>query len=172
MVSCPGFTWEILGLSAASRKFARYSRPLGEFGVWTCPGMHSCKNTRWARPGRRPSSSQRRRLDLVSLHPRFARTQGYCFIEYDVPEGALLALEQMASSLLMGRECKVRCEWPLATTWPRALTRGGPVMPLRSREGPTISPSPSPPWMPCWPTRRHRDASTSPPFGLSWVRRR
>lgn len=35
--------------------------------------------------------------------------QGFAFVEYDVPEAAQLALEQMNSVMLGGRNIKVRC---------------------------------------------------------------
>lgn len=35
--------------------------------------------------------------------------QGFAFVEYDVPEAAQLALEQMNSVMLGGRNIKVNC---------------------------------------------------------------
>ena len=37
----------------------------------------------------------------------FVWTQGFAFVEYDVPEAAQLALEQMNSVMLGGRNIKV-----------------------------------------------------------------
>lgn len=39
----------------------------------------------------------------------FLATQGFAFVEYDVPEAAQLALEQMNSVMLGGRNIKVCC---------------------------------------------------------------
>lgn len=39
----------------------------------------------------------------------FLTVQGFAFVEYDVPEAAQLALEQMNSVMLGGRNIKVSC---------------------------------------------------------------
>lgn len=44
-----------------------------------------------------------------SLLPPFLIIQGFAFVEYDVPEAAQLALEQMNSVMLGGRNIKVSC---------------------------------------------------------------
>lgn len=44
--------------------------------------------------------------------------QGFAFVEYDVPEAAQLALEQMNSVMLGGRNIKVSClEMSLRNNW-------------------------------------------------------
>lgn len=45
----------------------------------------------------------------------FLATQGFAFVEYDVPEAAQLALEQMNSVMLGGRNIKVCCPETLNT---------------------------------------------------------
>lgn len=44
----------------------------------------------------------------MSFKPPFLLGQGFAFVEYEVPEAAQLALEQMNSVMLGGRNIKVR----------------------------------------------------------------
>lgn len=59
-----------------------------------------------ALPGQLLSSC--RPASLASVRVRSPPLQGFAFVEYEVPEAAQLALEQMNSVMLGGRNIKVR----------------------------------------------------------------
>lgn len=54
-------------------------------------------------------SSNKRLTFLYFVWSLHLATQGFAFVEYDVPEAAQLALEQMNSVMLGGRNIKVCC---------------------------------------------------------------
>lgn len=58
--------------------------------------------------------------------------QGFAFVEYEVPEAAQLALEQMNSVMLGGRNIKVRAE----EADPRVTVLGQPEAAGRLFQGP------------------------------------